>query len=297
MNTPIKNGTLETAVSRRGFVQGAAGLSFAFTFGGALLGKASEAFAADSAKLNAWVTIGADNKITILCPTSEMGQGVLTALPLILAEELDADWSKVKCEFAPGNPKLYGGVHKMFPGAQVTLASVSVPSYFMPLRLAGAQARRVLLDNVAASWKVPVEELSTEPSAVVHKKSKRRISYGDVAKFATVPAELPQIKPEDLKKPSQFRLIGRKDIGRVDVPSKVNGTATYGIDVQVPGMVYATVLQTPMDGAKAEGINTDEVMKIKGVTKVIPCPSAWRWSATPWRRRGLRATRSRSTGT
>jgi hypothetical protein len=83
--------------------QGAAGLSFAFTFGGALLGKPSEAFAADSAKLNAWVTIGADNKITILCPTSEMGQGVLTALPLILAEELDADWSKVKCEFAPGN--------------------------------------------------------------------------------------------------------------------------------------------------------------------------------------------------
>jgi isoquinoline 1-oxidoreductase subunit beta len=272
MNTPIKNGTLESAVSRRGFVQGAAGLSFAFTFSGALLGKASEAFAADSAKLNAWVTIGADNKITILCPTSEMGQGVLTALPLILAEELDADWSKVKCEFAPGNPKLYGGVHKMFPGAQVTLASVSVPSYFMPLRLAGAQARRVLLDNVAASWKVPVEELSTEPSAVVHKKSKRRISYGDVAKFATVPAEFPQIKPEDLKKPSQFRLIGRKDIGRVDVPSKVNGTATYGIDVQVPGMVYATVLQTPMDGAKAEGINTDEVMKIKGVTKIIPLP-------------------------
>ncbi len=272
MNTPIKNGTLETTISRRGFVKGAAGLSFAFTFGGALLGRASEAFAADSAKLNAWVTIGADDKITILCPTSEMGQGVLTALPLILAEELDADWSKVKCEFAPGNPKLYGGVHKMFPGAQVTLASVSVPSYFMPLRLAGAQARRVLLDNVAASWKVPVEELSTEPSTIVHKKSKRRISYGDVAKFATVPAELPQIKPEDLKKPSQFRLIGRKDIGRVDVPSKVNGTATYGIDVQVPGMVYATVLQTPMDGAKAEGINSDEVMKIKGVTKVIPLP-------------------------
>ena len=80
-----------------------------------------------------------------------MGQGVLTALPLILAEELDADWSKVKCEFAPGNPKLYGGAHKMFPGAQVTLASVSVPAYYMPLRMAGAQARRVLLDNVAAA--------------------------------------------------------------------------------------------------------------------------------------------------
>src|SRR6478736_1223498 len=184
MNTPIKNGTLETAVSRRGFVQGAAGLSFAFTFGGALFGKPSEAFAADSAKLNAWVTIGADNKLTILSPTSEMGQGVLTALPLILAEELDADWSKVKCEFAPGNPKLYGGVHKMFPGAQVTLASVSVPAYYMPLRLAGAQARRVLIDNVAEQWKVPAAELTTDRSTVIHRKSGRRISYGEVAKFA-----------------------------------------------------------------------------------------------------------------
>ena len=102
------------------------------------------------------MTIAADNTITILCPTSEMGQGVLTALPLILAEELDADWSKVKCELAPGNPKLFGGAHKMFPGAQVTLASVSVPAYYMPLRTAGAQARKVLLDNVAAEWKVPV---------------------------------------------------------------------------------------------------------------------------------------------
>src|SRR3954462_8597960 len=166
-------------LSRRSFMQGAGGLTFAFALSGALLGRASDAFAAEGAKLNAWVTIGTDDTVTILCPSSEMGQGVLTALPMILAEELDADWPKVKQEFAPGNPKLYGGVHKMFPGAQVTLASVSVPSYFMPLRLAGAQARRVLLDNVAASWKVPVEELSTEPSAVVHKKSKRRISYGD----------------------------------------------------------------------------------------------------------------------
>ena len=84
----------------------------------------------------------------------------------------------------------------------------------------------------------------------MHKKSKRRIGYGDVAKFAKVPAELPKIAEGDLKKPSQFRLIGRKDIGRVDVPSKVNGTAKYGIDVQVPGMVYASLLHAPMDGAR-----------------------------------------------
>src|SRR5215213_4949227 len=268
MNRHIK----KLDLSRRSFMQGAGGLTFAFALSGALLGRASDAYAAEGAKLNAWVTIGTDNTITILCPSSEMGQGVLTALPMILAEELDADWPKVKQEFAPGNPKLYGGAHKMFPGAQVTLASVSVPAYWMPLRMAGAQARRVLIDNVAEHWKVPAGELTTEKSKVVHKKSKRSISYGEVAKFAKVPAELPKIAEADLKKPKDFRLIGRKDIGRVDVPSKVNGTARYGIDVQVPGMVYASLLHAPMDGAKAESVNTDEVMKIKGVSRVIPLP-------------------------
>ena len=270
MNKHNRNNGLD--VSRRGFVNGAAGLTFGFALGGAILGRATEAFAQDGAKLNAWVTIGADNSVTILCPASEMGQGVLTALPLILAEELDADWSKVKCEFAPSNPKVYGGAHKMFPGAQVTLASVSVPAYYMPLRTAGAQARKVLLDNVAKQWSVPVAELTTEPSVVVHAKSGRRISYGDVAKFAAVPAELPTITEAELKKPAQFRLIGRKDIGRVDVPAKVNGTAQYGIDVQVPGMVYASLLHAPMDGVKAESVNADEVKKIKGVTHVLPLP-------------------------
>ena len=160
----------------------------------------------------------------------------------------------------------------MFPGAQVTLASVSVPAYFMPLRRAGAQARKVLLDNVAEQWKVPVAELTTEKSMVIHKKSKRSISYGDVAKFAKVPAELPKIEDSDLKKREDFKLIGRKDIRRVDVPSKVNGTAKYGIDVQVPGMVYASLLHAPMDGVKVESVNADEVKKIKGVTHVLSLP-------------------------
>ena len=251
MTIHINKGTLDTTISRRGFVKGAAGLTFAFTVGGSMLGRMADAIAQTPGptQLNAWVTIGNDNMITILCPTSEMGQGVLTALPLILAEELDADWSKVKCEFAPGNPKVYGGVHKMFPGAQVTLASVSVPAYYMPLRTAGAQARKVLLDSVAKQWNVPVEELTTEPSVVVHAKSNRRISYGEVAQFASVPAEPPKIAEADLKKPAQFRLIGRREIGRVDVPSKVNGTAKFGIDVQVPGMVHASVLELP-DGRR-----------------------------------------------
>jgi isoquinoline 1-oxidoreductase subunit beta len=270
MNEYIKQNSLD--VSRRSFVKGASGLTFSFALSGALLGRASEAFAADGAKLNAWVTIGTDDSITILCPTSEMGQGVLTSLPLILAEELDADWSKVKCEFAPGNPRLYGGAHKMFPGAQVTLASVSVPAYYMPLRRAGAQARKVLLEAVASEWKVPVAELSTDKSKVVHKKSKRSISYGDVAKFAKVPAEPPKVEDAELKKAKDFKLIGKKNIGRVDVPSKVNGTARYGIDVQLPGMVYASLLHAPMDGVKVESVNADDVKKLKDVTHVLSLP-------------------------
>jgi isoquinoline 1-oxidoreductase beta subunit len=270
MNKHIKNKTFD--VSRRSFVAGAAGLTFSFTLGASLTGRLSEALAAEGAKLNAWVTIGTDNTVSILCPAAEMGQGVLTSLPMILAEELDADWSKVKTEFAPANPKVYGNPHELFKGAQITAASVSVPGYFMPLRLAGAQARRVLIDNVASEWNVPASELSTERSVVVHNKSGRRISYGDVAKFAKIPAEPPKITEADLKKPAQFRLIGRRNIGRVDVPSKTNGSARYGIDVQVPDMIYASVLEAPMDGCKAEVANLADVAMMKGVTKVIPLP-------------------------
>ena len=113
-------------------------------------------------------------------------------------------------------------------------------SYYRPLRTFGAQVRRVLLDNAANKLGVPIEELSTEPSVVVHAKSRRKLSYGDIAVFAEVPAKAPEIKPEQLKKAADFRLIG-KDVMRIELPSKVNGSATYGIDVQVPNMLYGTV--------------------------------------------------------
>jgi isoquinoline 1-oxidoreductase beta subunit len=196
----------------------------------------------------------------------------LTALPLILAEELDADWSKVKAEFAPPNPKVYGNPHPLLNGGQASLASVAVPGYFKPMRVLGAQARLVLVNAVADKWQVPATELTTDTGFVIHAKSNQRISYGEVAKFAVVPAELPKINDSDLKKPSQFKLIGRTDIGRTDVKSKTNGSAQYGIDVSVPDMVYATVLEAPMEGAKAENINSDEALAIPGVTRVIPLP-------------------------
>src|SRR5436309_12055809 len=202
MNQDTNQTSVTTSITRRGFVEGAAGLTFAFTLGG--LGRVPDALGAtQAAKINAWVSIATDDTVTIICPAAEMGQGVMTSLPLILAEELDADWSKVKAEFAPANPKVYGNPHALFKGAQITAASVSVPGYFMPLRMAGAQARRVLIDSVAEEWKVPASELSTDKGFVVHSKSNRRISYGDVAKFAKIPAEPPKITEADLKKPSQ----------------------------------------------------------------------------------------------
>jgi isoquinoline 1-oxidoreductase beta subunit len=273
MTIHIKNGSIDTSIDRRGFVAGAAGLTFAFTLGG--FGRGGEAIGATQpTKFNAFCSIAADNTVTIVCPAAEMGQGVYTSLPLILAEELDADWSKVKIEFAPANPKVYGNPHHLFHGAQITAASVAVPGYFMPLRMAGAQARKVLLDAAADKWQVPVAELTTDNSTIIHKKSGRKISYGEVASFAAVPAEPPKITEADLKQPSQFKLIGRKDIGRSDVPLKVNGSAQFGIDVRVPGMIYASVMQSPMEGAKPKegGVNIPDVMKIKGVVKVIPLP-------------------------
>src|SRR6516225_5598964 len=263
---------IEAGLDRRGFIKGATGLTFAVALSGGVVGRGMQALAGDAGKLNAWITIGSDGTVTLLCPAAEMGQGVMTSLPLVLAEELDADWSKVKADWAPPIPPIYGNPHPFFNGAQVTAGSTSVSGYFHTLRVAGAQARRILIDNVAKQWKVPAAELTTADGFVIHAKSKRRISYGDVAKFATVPKEPPKITSADLKQPSQFKLIGRAEIGRVDVPLKVNGSAKYGIDAMVPGMVYATLLEAPAEGAKAVVANADDVGKLPGIFAVIPLP-------------------------
>jgi isoquinoline 1-oxidoreductase beta subunit len=249
----------------------AAGLSFAFALAAdprALLGEAAAADAPLSA--TAWITIAPDGAITIVSPAAEMGQGSFTTLPLIIAEELDADWSKVKPILPPawddkafGNPA-YGGTFQ-------TSASASVNGYFKALRIAGAQARRVLLDAVAAKWNVPVGELSTEPSVVVHKASGRRVSYGEIASFAKAPAELPKIDEKDLKPTASFRLIG-KDVPRVELPTKVTGAAKYAQDVQVPGMVYAAVLQSPYFGGAPETVDDSAARKVPGITDVVKLP-------------------------
>jgi isoquinoline 1-oxidoreductase beta subunit len=243
-----------TAPSRRQFMIGAAGFSFAIALGDA--GDAAAAvIAADEPgkKMSPWVTVATDDTVAIMSPAAEMGQGSLTSLPLILAEELDADWAKVRIVVAPPNDELYK--NPVF-GFMYTAGSNAVTGYFRDLRKFGAQVRKVLLVNAARHWNVPVEELTTGPNVVIHDKTGRRLSYGEIAAFAEVPATAPEVAESELKTPDQFRLIG-KDVMRVELPQKVNGSAQYAIDVQVPGMLYGAILRAPVEGAAPDKI--DEV--------------------------------------
>src|ERR1700692_104926 len=215
-----------SSINRRDFLGTAAGLTLALTILPEPFAGMDEAIADASLSPNAWLTITPDGTITIVSPAAEMGQGTFTTVPIFIAEELDADWSMVKPVFPPAwDEKKYGNPE--YDMTFQTSASASVRGYFKPARLAGAQARRVLLEAVAAKWNVPVGELSTQPGLVEHKQVGRRITYGEIAAFAQAPAVLPKIEEKDLKDPATFRLIG-KDVGRVDVPLKVRGAAQYG---------------------------------------------------------------------
>jgi isoquinoline 1-oxidoreductase beta subunit len=277
MNRPLKH--LETKVSRRQVMVGAAGLSFAIALAGRA-GASVLASARTGKELSPWVSIAPDGTISIVSAATEMGQGSMTSLPLILAEELDADWSKVKIVTAPPIEAIYG--NPGFQGMMYTAGSNAVTSYYTPLRIFGAQVRRVLLDNAAKTLGVPVDELTTEPSTVVHAKSGRRLSYGEIAATAQVPAQAPDIKPEQLKQAKDFRLI-TKDVMRVELPGKVNGTALYSIDLQVPNMLYGTVLRAPVEGSVPDKIADTEAKAIAGVVRVVRLPyGVGVLAETPW---------------
>jgi len=271
---------MNSPLSRRQVMTGALGLSFAFALDGSLARAATLANERAGKSLSPWVSIAPDGTITIMSAAAEMGQGSMTSLPLIIAEELDADWSKVRVVPAPPIDAIYG--NPGFGGMMYTAGSNAVRSYYGPLRTFGAQVRRVLIDNAAKHWGVPAAELITEPSAVVHAKSGRRLGYGEIAVFAEVPAKAPEIKREELKQASQFRLIG-KDVMRVELPGKVNGSTKYGIDVQLPGMLYATVLRAPVEGATPERIDDAKAKAVKGVIKIVKLPyGVGVLAETPW---------------
>jgi isoquinoline 1-oxidoreductase beta subunit len=276
MNKPLKH---STALSRRQVMIGAAGLSFAFALGERVDAAVLSPERAGRA-LSPWVSIAPDGTITIMSAATEMGQGSLTSLPLILAEELDADWSKVKIVTAPPIEAIYG--NPGFQGMMYTAGSNAVTSYYTPLRIFGAQVRKVLLENAAKTLGVQIEELTTEPNTVVHAKSGRRLSYGEIAATAQVPDKGPEIKPDQLKKTKDFRLIG-KDIMRVELPGKVNGTARYAIDMQVPNMLYGTVLRAPVEGSVPDKIDESKAKAIAGVLRVVRLPyGVGVLAETPW---------------
>lgn len=254
---------------RRRFMTGAAGLTFGVAVGAPalqLLAGGDAAAATGSVKLNNWVTVFTDGTVAIMSPAAEMGQGSLTSLPLILADEMDADWARVRIVAAPPDNKIYG--NPAFRYLQYTAGSATVRGYFNNLRQFGAQVRYVLLDNAAQRWGVPIDEVASEPGFAVHAKTGRRLSYGEIAAFAKVPAQAPAVVVEPVAT-AQFRLIG-KDVPRVDVAGKVNGTAQYSIDVQVPGMVYGTILREPIDGAGPAQIDDRDARAISGVLQIVP---------------------------
>ncbi len=280
--------TPHCGITRRQFMVGAAGLTFTVLIdanaalspeerGGAALAPAP---AGGAVKVNAWASIATDGAIYIANPAVEMGQGSQTAIPLIIAEEMDADWPRVRIVPAAPDDKVYG--NPGFRGLMYTAGSATVTGYWDIARTFGAQVRRVMMDNAAAKWNVPLAELSTEPSTVVHAKSGRKLGYGEIAAFAQVPAGAPAIKPEELKKPEQYRLIG-KDVMRVELPSKVNGTAQYSIDVQLPGMLYGAVLRGPVEGTSPVTIDDAQARAVPGVVRVVRLPfGVGVLAETPW---------------
>ncbi|MEE2761263.1 MAG: molybdopterin cofactor-binding domain-containing protein, partial [Pseudomonadota bacterium] len=214
--------------SRRSFLGGSAGLTFAFTLGATgISGMATAISAPMSSTVNAYVKIAVDGTITIMAPGPEMGQGIMTSLPLIVAEEMDADWNNVVIEQAPLGKAYNNSIFK----AQYAVASVSSLGYWKPLRIAGAQVRKFLINAAAERWSIPVAEVMTQSGMVHHRATGRKVSYGNLAAEAKVPAQLPKINPKkDVKKPNQYKLLG-KSVPRVDVSQKVDGSANFGIDV------------------------------------------------------------------
>ena len=248
-------------------MRGAAGLTFGVVIGVPdFLRSDGEAHAASSQTImNAWVTLSTDGTVYIMSPATEMGQGSLTSIPVIVADEMDADWTRVKLVPAPPDDKIYG--NPRFGNSMYTAGSATVTGYFTEMRQLGAQVRYVLLENAARNWGVPITELTTQPGAVVHARTGRTLTYGEIAAFARIPDKAPEITLEPLDK-ARFRLIGT-DIGRIDVPSKVNGTAQYSIDVQVPGMIYGAILREPIEGAAPESVEDGAARAIEGVISIV----------------------------
>jgi isoquinoline 1-oxidoreductase beta subunit len=256
--------------------------------------------AGKSARLspNPWVTLSSEGAIEIVAPGIELGQGTLSTLPRYVAEELDADWNQVRITWAPADEKTYG--NPLFWGIQITAGSRTCLGYFELLRIAGAQARYVLVQTAARKWQVPAGELATSSSFVLHTLSQRRAAYAELVADAVVPDEFPDFLPPDgkpqeiddffgeppslrlppsasrpapvpLKSMRDFKLLG-VDAPRIDIPDKVNGAARFGIDFKVPGMVLALVATGPRIGSVPDKVDDAAARATPGVLDVVRLP-------------------------
>jgi isoquinoline 1-oxidoreductase beta subunit len=261
-------------VTRREFIKISAALGGGLLIGiqlGRAAGAASAAAATATAAAdtafapNVWLTITPDDVVSIRVASSEMGQGVMTALPMLIAEELDADWDTVQAEFAPVNPAFANPIF----GRQQTGGSTAVRGYWSTLREAGAVGRELLLSAAADSWGVPMEQCHAENGQVTHTGSGRSLRYGALAQRA---AQLPVPGSVFLKEPDQFTLLGRA-MPRLDIPAKVDGSAGFGTDVRLPGLLTATVARCPVFGGTVRKVNDTRAKSVPGVRRVVAISS------------------------
>ena len=259
---------MSRGIPRREFLRvsigASGGLLIGFCLPGAVEASAAQNGSATSFMPNAFVRIGADERVTVIVNHSEMGQGVYTSLPMLLAEELDADWSKVGFESAPVDPKYNHPVY----GMQMTGGSSSVWSAFDQFRQAGAAARAMLIAAAAQQWNMDAANCRTDSGAVLD-PSNRKLTYGQLAAAAaklTPPAQVA------LKDPKTFKLIG-KPAKRLDTSEKVNGKAVFGIDVKIPQMMTAIVARAPVFGAKMRTFDDSRARAMAGVRRIVAVPS------------------------
>ena len=271
-----------TTTSRRNFLKTTAATGLAtsgFMFGIAL--PSTQAIAAGLVHTpNAWVHIADDNTITLLSARSEMGQGVYTSMPMLIAEELNVDLKTIKVAIAPPNAKLYG--NPLLGGPQLTGGSTSVRDGWEKLRVAGAQVREMLISAAATKWNVAPGELKAVNGMVIGPKGKKA-TYGSLAEAAS---KLPVPEKVVLKDPKDFTIVGKKT-KRLDTPAKINGTAVFGIDVKMPGMVYAALEQCPVIGGKVVSFDAAKAKAMPGVIDVVQIPDGVAVVANSWWRANM----------
>ncbi len=263
MNNPIQN------LSRRGFLQGAAGLTLGLSLPAfaAKAGAAAAQAAATPFEPTPFLRIGADNSVTVLSKHLEMGQGTYTGLATIVAEELDAAWVQVKVEGAPADAKRFNNL--AFGPMQGTGGSTAMANSWDQLRQTGATARAMLVSAAAKRWNVPAAEITVRDGVLSHAASKRKATFGELAEAAAAEAVPASVS---LKDPKDFRLIG-KHAPRKDSFAKTNGSAQFTQDVHLPGMLVAVVAHSPRFGGKLKSFDARKAKAIKGVVDVVAIPT------------------------